>query len=274
MGAIKNLVQTYRLFNKNHGWFLGAALAFYGLLAGIPLLFLLLSFLGFVLGTSEDLFPKIIVYLKDIMPVYSPGIINSLHSLINNCSKIGLLGLLILILVADGLLGALEYVLNYLFGIEQRRKFLHVKLINALIFMGGGLAFVVSFFVRAQKQVAEAYGLKFFKPAVVDLFVNNLFLGHIFPWLILVAISSSLYLILPRSHPSFKNALIGGIFCTVLWKLSEYLFMWYIKSISIVNLIYGSLGTIIFLLIWVYYSTCLFLFTGQLVFVLHQRSRN
>lgn len=271
MSAIRSLVQAYKLFNKNHGWFLGAALAFYSLLAGIPLLFLILSFLGSVLDTSEDLFPKIVVYLKDIMPVYSPEIINSLHSLVNNCSKIGLLGLLILILVADGLLGALEYILNHLFEIEQRRKFLHAKLVNALVFTGGGLAFVVSLFIRAQKEVAEAYGLKFFKPAVVDLFVNNLFLGHILHWLILVAVTSSLYLIIPRSHPSFKNALIGGTFCTMLWKLSEYVFIWYIKNISIVNLIYGSLGTVIFLLIWVYYSTCLFLFSGQLVFVLHQR---
>jgi membrane protein len=60
----------------------------------------------------------------------------------------------------------------------------------------------------------------------------------------------------------------GTIFC-LLWMIARKVFGLYILHISEVNLLYGSLSSVIVILMWVFYSSMALLFSIEVMFVLH-----
>jgi membrane protein len=63
--------------------------------------------------------------------------------------------------------------------------------------------------------------------------------------------------------------LSGLIFC-ILWILARQFFGLYIQHISEVNLLYGSLSSVILFLMWIFYSSMALLFSLEVMYVLHR----
>ena len=63
--------------------------------------------------------------------------------------------------------------------------------------------------------------------------------------------------------------LSGLIFC-ILWILARQFFGLYIQHISEVNLLYGSLSSVILFLMWIFYSSMALLFSLEVMHVLHR----
>jgi membrane protein len=80
-----------------------------------------------------------------------------------------------------------------------------------------------------------------------------------------VLMLTSLYLVMPVGRISFRHALIGGISATVLWELTRHVLIWYYSTLSLVNLIYGSLATLVVGLISVEAAALILLFGAQII---------
>ena len=73
-----------------------------------------------------------------------------------------------------------------------------------------------------------------------------------------------IYKYLPNRKLKFKNIRLGTIFATFGWIFASLLFSFYLNSFSNFEIIYGSLGGIFALIIWLYISTLIFLLGGEL----------
>jgi membrane protein len=51
-------------------------------------------------------------------------------------------------------------------------------------------------------------------------------------------------------RPSWRHALVGGITATVLWEITRHVLVWYFRTLSQVNVVYGSLTTSIVVLLY------------------------
>ncbi len=67
----------------------------------------------------------------------------------------------------------------------------------------------------------------------------------------------------------WRFRLISGIVFCLLWMAARKFFGIYIQHISEVNLLYGSLSSVIVILMWVFYSSMALLFSIEVMFVLH-----
>ena len=67
----------------------------------------------------------------------------------------------------------------------------------------------------------------------------------------------------------WRYRLISGVVFCLLWMLARKFFGLYIQHISEVNLLYGSLSSVIVILMWVFYSSMALLFSIEVMFVLH-----
>jgi YihY family inner membrane protein len=65
----------------------------------------------------------------------------------------------------------------------------------------------------------------------------------------LVLLFTLFYKIMPVAKVSFRRALAGGLTATILWELVRHLLVSYYKNISIVNVVYGSMATIVVVLL-------------------------
>jgi membrane protein len=76
--------------------------------------------------------------------------------------------------------------------------------------------------------------------------------------------SSFLYYLGPNRPRRLRSVYPGAILATLLWWLSTTLFGWYVRNIANYNVLYGSVGTVIALLVWMYLLSIIALFGCEL----------
>jgi uncharacterized BrkB/YihY/UPF0761 family membrane protein len=81
----------------------------------------------------------------------------------------------------------------------------------------------------------------------------------------LILLMTSFYFVMPVGHIAFRHALIGGLTATVLWEIVRHFLVWYFTSLSLVNLVYGSLATAIVFLLSFEFAALILLFGAQVI---------
>jgi len=67
-----------------------------------------------------------------------------------------------------------------------------------------------------------------------------------------VAVSATLYSLGPNRPQRWRNVWPGAVVATVLWLVSTLGFAWYVRNMAGYNVLYGSIGAVIALLVWMY----------------------
>lgn len=84
--------------------------------------------------------------------------------------------------------------------------------------------------------------------------------GFIFSPTIVFLCLMLLYRFAPRRLTGFRDVWIGALLATVLLRLAERAFGFYVNHFASFNAIYGAFGGIMALLLWIYFSGCIFIF--------------
>jgi membrane protein len=71
------------------------------------------------------------------------------------------------------------------------------------------------------------------------------------------------YRLLPSVPIRWREALLAGAMATLLWSLAKLAFTWYIDNVATVNRFYGSLGGVIVVVLWGFYSALVMLFCAE-----------
>jgi uncharacterized BrkB/YihY/UPF0761 family membrane protein len=70
---------------------------------------------------------------------------------------------------------------------------------------------------------------------------------------------------MPHGGIAIRHALIGGLVAGVLWEITRHLLVWYFKTLSLVNLIYGSLASAIVVLLSFEIAALILLLGAQVI---------
>ena len=73
------------------------------------------------------------------------------------------------------------------------------------------------------------------------------------------------YLVLPVGPTTFRHALVGGLAATVLWEITRRVIVWYYKTYTFVNLIYGSFASVVVFLLSVEAVAIIVLLGAQVI---------
>jgi membrane protein len=76
---------------------------------------------------------------------------------------------------------------------------------------------------------------------------------------------TSIYLVMPVVRITFRHALIGGIAATILWEITRRVLVWYYAVLSSVNLLYGSIATLVVALLSVEAIALILLLGAQVI---------
>jgi YihY family inner membrane protein len=81
----------------------------------------------------------------------------------------------------------------------------------------------------------------------------------------MVMMLTSLYLVMPVGSIPIRYALMGGITAAVLWEIIRHVLVWYYSTISLVNVIYGSLATAVVALLSIEVAVIILLLGAQVI---------
>lgn len=255
-------------YSSDNGSLVAGAMSFYIFLSLVPLALLAIAIFAFVLGSTAQAQQRII----DILGVNSvgPGIGQMVRQAIEDRGAATGLGVLAFLWSGISLIATLEGAMNHIWDVEQKRSYLSKRLIALAVLLMLIVLLGISFGMTAAITAIRSHDL------IPELHLSWFwdFLTYLLPLVISIATFTALYKILPNTSVALKAALIGGIFAGVMWEIAKYAFSYYVTNFANYNQVYGSLGGIILLLLWIYYSSIIVILGAEMASMRSRHQQN
>ena len=261
-------------FLRNHGLLLTGAVAYNMMLSMIPLSAVLMVVFSHFF--DERLLMEILANeVSLIAPGFVPTLTEVLGGFLRNREVVGWIGLLVLLFFSSMAFRVLEDSIAIIFHRPLptlKRKFWVSAMMPYLfiLIIAGGLILVTSAnaVIDAQSRIHRTF------PKLDAIIHNHIALIiYLLGVLGLVLLFTLFYKIMPVAKVSFRRALAGGITAAVLWEITRHLLVAYYTKISIVNVVYGSMATIVIVLLTLE-AIALILLLGAQVIADLQRNAN
>jgi membrane protein len=251
-------------FNRSQGFLLSGALAYYTLLSIVPLFMVLLVGLSHVVD-ERRLLDTVASNLQLVIPGQAAVVTEQVESLLAHGGAVGVVGLVGLLFFSSAAFAVAGNAMAVIFRhrtVTQHRHFLVSVLLpyGFVMLIGVGL-FLITVISGALHAVQAVRVFGYTWPAA-GLSGAVLYLlgmgGH-------VLLLTALYMVLPVGQVRFGHALIGGVTATVLWELTRHGLVWYFARLSMANLIYGSMATVIVVLLTLEAAAVILLLGAQVI---------
>ena len=260
------LWRVIKNFQRNQGLLLSGAVAYYGLLSIVPLLALLLVGLSHFIP-EEALLASVHTHLNFIMPVSAEALTEQIASFLQYRKVIGWVGIGILIFFATMAFTVLENAMSVIFFHRvniHRRHFMVSAMIPFIFIALLGLGVIVLSLVSGALQGLDREQISLFGYTWVMDGASGVVL-YLLGVMGLILLMTSLYFVMPVGHIALRHALIGGLTATALWEIVRHILVWYFTSLSLVNMVYGSLATAIVVLLSFEFAALILLFGAQVI---------
>ena len=253
---------------------LGASLAFYTLLSLAPLLVVIVALTAAVYG-EEAARGQIVAQLSDLMGRTGATVIEEVVKQARQ-PAVGLIatlaGLITLFLGATGVVAELRDALNTIYeipspemsGLKSIILFVRERLFSFAMVLGVGFLLLVSLAINAW---LAAMGTWFtgWLPALVLQVVST-----VVSWVIITALFAGIYKALPDVTIEWRDVVLGAAVTSLLFNLGKFVIGLYLGSSTIASA-YGAAGSLVILLIWVYYSAQIFFLGAEFTQVFANR---
>jgi membrane protein len=261
-------------FLRNHGLLLTGAVAYNMMLSLVPLSAVLMVFFSQFIN-QKLLMETLTSEVSLIAPGFAPTLSAVLEGFMENRRIFGWIGVLVLLFFSSMAFRVLEDSIAIIFHRPMptlKRRFWVSALMPYffILIVAAGLILVTSAnaIIDAQSQVRHPI------PALDTFFRNHVgLILYCTGVLGLVLLFTLFYKIMPVAKVSYSRALAGGTTAAILWEITRHLLVAYYANVSMVNVIYGSMATIIIVLLTLE-AVALILLLGAQVIADLQRSAN
>lgn len=267
----------YKIMYEQDVLFLASGIAFNGVLCLIPILLLFTSVFGVVLNSSELAVQKIEEILKAAFPEqqYTKHIQNSIQMIIKDIidyrKSFGLVGLAVLTWTATFLFSSIRTALNKVFRIKPTKLVILTILEDVLWVIIIGLLFLTIIITTWVYSLIETLLELISGFAAFDFSIFEAAFSIIASLILTFIMFYLIYRFIPDQRVKSKIAVISAITSTVLWYIAAKIFAWYISTFQSFDKLYGTYAFILVLLIWIYYTSLVFLIGGVVGEVVRER---
>jgi membrane protein len=263
LAVLKRTVKEFQDDNLSD-W--AAALTYYGVMSLFPMLIVLVALLGVVgqestINTVTDSLRT--AGLGDV----AKNVEGPLDEIVRNKGGAGALlgiGLLVALWSASGWVGAFTRAMNAIYEVREGRPFWKLRPLQVLITLGTVLLVsLVLLAVVVSGPIAKAVG------TAVGVGDTTVTVWGIAKWpvllVVLMAMVAGLYYIAPNvRQPRLRWVTPGGIVAVLTWIAASAGFGIYVSHFSSYGKTYGTLGSVITFLVWMWLSNLALLFGGEL----------
>lgn len=240
------------------------------ILSFFPMLVALIA-LFFMWGNATQSITEILTTLNRMMPVQSYKIVeNYIQSMrLDSSSKIFWFSLIGAIWGASGIMSTLQTAFNKIYQIQSTRSFWKQQLMAIALVFVTGIPLVISTIVtifgeQLEKLMVSRYGLDFLWQYTWS------WLRWVIVLLTVLSMAILLYRVGTEKVQKWRQVLPGAILATTLWLFATLLFNFYVQRFGSYNQVYGSLGAVIVLLIWMFLTSYALLYGAEFNYQLQQ----
>jgi membrane protein len=263
--SVRLIKTTFDNWMEDSALRLSAALAYYSIFSVAPLLVISISVAGLVLG-REAVRGEIGPLLQSYIGAQAA---DAVQSMIQSASKPseGWLGTIVgfatLMLGASGVFGQLKDALNTIWEVKVVSMgglmgFVRTRLLNF------GMVLIIGFLLLTSLLLSTAL-------AAVTGYLRQLVglppflgvaLGFLISFLVVVILFASIFKILPDAKIEWRYVWIGAVVTALLFEIGKFGLSFYLGRESTASS-FGAAGSVVLLLLWIYYASCILLFGAE-----------
>lgn len=270
---MKNLIpvlkEFYARMEKVDVFGLAAQLAYFFLLSLFPFLLFLFNLIGYFSLDEEVILQTIVNYAPpQVYDLIESNIESMLQIQSGGLLSVGIIGTL---WAASNGVNAVRKALNRAYEIKPKRIFIIYRLLSILLTIGMFFVVIVALLLPVFGKMIGEYFFSWFGFSAEFLQIWETFRWVTSSIIFFIALVA-LYRLTPNRRVYFRHIVWGALFSTVGFQLVSWAFSFYVGTLGNYSTTYGSLGTVIVLMIWFYLFGMIVLIGGVLNASLHERA--
>jgi membrane protein len=242
---------------------MASSIAFYFLFSIFPLILIFISLSGIFIERL-NIQTAILGFVEERIPIIYSFTESNIDKIIENRASIGIIGFIFLAIASTYVFDSIQFSLNRIYKTKSQRRFWKQKIFGFLIIT---LTFII-ILLSSLLSTALFY--------LANNIINFLKLNETISAFLLKSISIFLGLLLNFAifgivyffgtnrkthfkHHIYKGALLAALLC----EISKHIFIFFINRFANFELAYGSVGSIIGFLLWIYILSYIFLIGAE-----------
>jgi membrane protein len=265
--------ETVTRWTEDKASALAAALAYYALFSLAPLVLIAVAVAGLVFGhqaAEGQLYTQLAGLIGDAGGKAVQSIVANMHQQGGGVVAT-IVGIATLLFGASGVFVQLQDSMNTIWKAKPPTtngivEFLRVRLVSFSMVLGIGFLLLVSLVLSAILAAVGDY-LGMFLPggAAVGQALNATV-----SLVVVTALFAMIYKLLPDTPVAWKDVWVGALLTSLLFTIGKFAIGFYLGKASVASS-YGAAGSVVILLLWVYYSSLILYFGAEFTHVYSMR---
>lgn len=259
------LKETWNEWNKDGASTLAASLAYYTIFSVAPLLIIAIAIAGSIFG-EDAARGQIVTQIqglvgKDGAEVIETAIKNSRQPEANSLAS--LISIVILLFGASGVFAQLQDALNTIWNVKVKPQkgvvnFIRKRLLSFSAVLGIGFLLLVSLVVSASLAALTNYLGGF----IGNMSILAILVNFAISFGVITLLFAFMFKYLPDVKITWNDVAIGAVITALLFNIGKFLLGLYLGTGSFGST-YGAAGSLVIVLIWVYYSAQILFFGAE-----------
>ena len=244
---------------------LGAALAYYTVFSLVPFLVVIIAVIGLVFG-QQAAQSAILSQISELVGEQTAAAIKDMIQRADQPST-GFLATAIavatLLIGASGVFGQLQDALNTVWGVEPKEGrglwgFIKDRFLSFVAVLGTGFLLLVSLILSS---VLGVIGKWFSEILPLPEAVLQL-MNFVFSFLVITGLFALIFKLLPDAKVAWRDVWIGAALTSALFTIGKFALGLYLGKSNVASA-YGAAGSLVLVLLWVYYSAQILLYGAE-----------
>ncbi len=267
--VLKIFKNSFSNFGTNRPVQLAGTTAYFAIFSTAPIIIIIISVFGNITGNTairEKIFDEMEKMLgSDSTELLQQTIDN--YNIVENSTLGTILGIVIFIVSATTLFSQLQNSINFIWRVKVKSS-LKVSIVNLLrtrafsfaVIMGLGFLLLVSLIIDASIGILREFLTSQFTEHFIILAQT---INLVISLGVVAVITAFVYRFLPDVHVDWSAAWFGAGVTSLLFALGRLVLSMIIRNTEL-GVIYGAAGSIVVLLVWVYFVSLIFYFGVEL----------
>lgn len=262
MNLYKKFLSIADIVKTDNVFVYAAQASFFIIIATIPFIMLLISLAQYILPIDEEvLLQTITPFLPQALKSTAAAIIDELF--FKSALSITSITAVSALWTASRGIAAIERGIRGVYRTPSRPN-LFADLAANIFYTITFVVIAVLMFVTMISGTSLLKSLDIKSPLLHWLFSKSSFFKWILTFSLITVILAFIYLAFSGRKMHIKRHFPGAIFTSVVWSIFSLLFSFYINNFANYSYVYGSLATIVLLMLWLYFSMIIFLMGAEL----------
>jgi len=246
-------------FSRSDNLTYAASIAYYALLSLFPFSLLAVTLLG-RFAASDSARESVLRFVLQYFPGQFGFITEQLDAFQTTSITLGLVGTIALVWGAQGVFSAITTAVNYAWRVEESRSYVKHKLVAFLMLLVAGAMLVVALALASASKLAGANAFAAVLLEFPRLLVLRGLTVRVATTVLFMLNVGLIYYFVPHARVRFRDVWLGALVTGLLWRGAVEALSWYMRDMTRLTRVNGSIAAVVVFLIWVYVQAVILLY--------------